>query len=625
MRKRIIYSILLIVILLFSFKVNASIIGDVNGDGKVNSIDYILVRKHILSSPKLTGDKLTRADVNNDKNINSKDYIIIKKIILGIDAIDKSQYTITLNANGGKVDIESKTVKNGDNYGTLPTPIRNGYRFIGWFTTKDKNFDAKYYADTNSDLKNAFGYDYQSLINHWFDYGITEGRSCSDKHVKPTNTFNKGQNETLYAGWISINDYYKDKNWNKYTILYSSTKPLKGTITYKSIKGNDTTETFFLEKNNNGIFKSYINYWVDGNVATGIKSIKITDLDGKNIEAIKDIKLIYDNTANDLLNKYSHIGTDYNSKTVFVKNSYITLGISLEWGGTVTYLSGTSKTFTDGIVNKNIINTWDNGREIQDSLYGNTTYKGKTFGPIGRYNPVQGGNTNNGKNNGSKIVDINIDDSTGIVTLITRPLLWSVNNASYISEHSKEYSGYISDSYIYQTYKLVGSRIEMSHSYIDFSNNYSDYANCTGHECPFAEVPVIYTTADLNVLKYKDITNGKEMTITKSSVFDDQVNSIKIVRARYAGLYTQNNQGIGMFIRNLESYSNYGNLGSVIYFHSNFHFIGSSSSSSKSGDTIMLHLLNHLRYPRAERIKLPDVVMILGGYKDLENLINKYK
>lgn len=57
-------------------------LGDINGDGKVNSIDYILIRKHIMGI-KLTGDKLTRADVNNDKSINSKDYIIIRKTIMG--------------------------------------------------------------------------------------------------------------------------------------------------------------------------------------------------------------------------------------------------------------------------------------------------------------------------------------------------------------------------------------------------------------------------------------------------------------------------------------------------------------------------------------------------------------
>ena len=62
---------------------NISIIGDVNKDGKVNSADYILIRKHLIGN-KLTGDNLTRADVNNDGKVNASDYIQIRKRILGI-------------------------------------------------------------------------------------------------------------------------------------------------------------------------------------------------------------------------------------------------------------------------------------------------------------------------------------------------------------------------------------------------------------------------------------------------------------------------------------------------------------------------------------------------------------
>ncbi len=603
---------------------DSNVIGDVNLDGKVKASDYILIKKHILGISKLTGDKLKKADVNSDGKVNVKDYIIIKKIILGVDVQIETKYTITFNANGGSVSTKSKEIKNKDKYGSMPIPTRTGYVFVGWFTTKDDSFDSKYYGDHNKDVKNALGDNYQELLIHWLDYGMSEGRICNSSYRKYDSVFNKSANETLYAGWVSLSTLYNNRYWNKYSITYSSSVPLKGTMVYKSNKESETTETFFLEPATSGKFDSFINYWVDGSVATGIKSIKIEDFSGKAVN-VNDIKLNLAPSAPDYLNTYTHSASDYNSKTVFISNDYITLGISLEWGGVVTYLSGSSKTFSNGIVNQNVVNTWDDGREIQDSLYGNTTYKGKSFGPIGHYNPVQGGNTNNEVNNGSKIVNFTIDNSKKTITIVSRPLLWSVNNYDYITEHSKEYSGYLSEGYIYQTYKLVENRVELTHSYIDFSNNYSDSYNCSGHTCPHAEVPVIYTTGNLNVLKYKDITNGNETVINQNSNFDDSVNKIKIVRARYAGLYTSNDQGIGMYIRNLESYSNYGNLGSEIYFHANFRFVGSSSSSSKSGDTIMLHLLKHIKYAKAKRIELPSVVMILGSYSDLEGLTKKYK
>lgn len=45
-----------------------------------------------------------------------------------------NSYTLTFNANEGTVDTESKTVVYGSEYGDLPTPTRDGYTFLGWFT-----------------------------------------------------------------------------------------------------------------------------------------------------------------------------------------------------------------------------------------------------------------------------------------------------------------------------------------------------------------------------------------------------------------------------------------------------------------------------------------------------------
>lgn len=62
-----------------------SLIGDVNGDNVVNTLDYILVKKHIINLSILTGDMKAKADVNNDGKTNTSDYILIKKIILGLN------------------------------------------------------------------------------------------------------------------------------------------------------------------------------------------------------------------------------------------------------------------------------------------------------------------------------------------------------------------------------------------------------------------------------------------------------------------------------------------------------------------------------------------------------------
>ncbi|MDO4557195.1 MAG: InlB B-repeat-containing protein, partial [Lachnospiraceae bacterium] len=44
-------------------------------------------------------------------------------------------YTVSFNANGGSCSTSSKTVRKGNLYGTLPTPARTGYTFLGWYTS----------------------------------------------------------------------------------------------------------------------------------------------------------------------------------------------------------------------------------------------------------------------------------------------------------------------------------------------------------------------------------------------------------------------------------------------------------------------------------------------------------
>ncbi|OPZ85720.1 MAG: Endo-1,4-beta-xylanase Z precursor [Firmicutes bacterium ADurb.Bin419] len=58
--------------------------GDINGDGNVNSIDFGLLKLHLLGSTPITGDGLSRADVNGDGNVNSIDFGFIKQYLLGM-------------------------------------------------------------------------------------------------------------------------------------------------------------------------------------------------------------------------------------------------------------------------------------------------------------------------------------------------------------------------------------------------------------------------------------------------------------------------------------------------------------------------------------------------------------
>lgn len=87
-----------------------SLKGDVNSDGKVNSLDYMLVRKHILRISTLTSAQQKLADVNGDNNVSTADYIFIKKIILGT-AQDVPVTSVTLSKSSVSLKVgESATI-----------------------------------------------------------------------------------------------------------------------------------------------------------------------------------------------------------------------------------------------------------------------------------------------------------------------------------------------------------------------------------------------------------------------------------------------------------------------------------------------------------------------------------
>ena len=63
------------------------IYGDVSGDGKINGVDSLLIKKHILGISKLSNSFNSAGDVNGDGKINGVDSLLVKKHILGINSI----------------------------------------------------------------------------------------------------------------------------------------------------------------------------------------------------------------------------------------------------------------------------------------------------------------------------------------------------------------------------------------------------------------------------------------------------------------------------------------------------------------------------------------------------------
>ena len=69
---------------------NIILYGDVNGDGKINSVDLLVLQRHILEIEKMTGVFLKAGNIHkNGKNPSSLDCLLIQRHILELTTIEQ--------------------------------------------------------------------------------------------------------------------------------------------------------------------------------------------------------------------------------------------------------------------------------------------------------------------------------------------------------------------------------------------------------------------------------------------------------------------------------------------------------------------------------------------------------
>lgn len=64
--------------------VSGTVLGDVNGDGRVAVVDYALLKRYVLGRGELSAEGQVAADVNKDGKISALDYVRVKGHVLGI-------------------------------------------------------------------------------------------------------------------------------------------------------------------------------------------------------------------------------------------------------------------------------------------------------------------------------------------------------------------------------------------------------------------------------------------------------------------------------------------------------------------------------------------------------------
>ncbi len=296
--------------------------------------------------------------------------------------------------------------------------------------------------------------------------------------------------------------------FNYFGIRYTTDAYVKGVITYSG-KSTAQSEEFFLEPGENKEFFSFIDGYLDYSKMNKLYSLEFKALNKEDAQfTLSDVALF---------------NREILKNEIYIENDEHKLGVTLKWGGALSYLedknSSVEAVIVDGVTkvdsnassrysvkasskNVNLINANDTGRLVQQSYYGTGDFEGYTGGYYGEnkwnYNPVQGGNQ---FNDAAKIVDVRI--SADSIYIKCRPLDWAKEKEC------------ITPSYMEATYSLSDGLVKAECRFVD----YSGYpAVTTTQECP-----AFYCIEPLNRFVYysgdKPWTDDKTLSYQNDLIF----------------------------------------------------------------------------------------------------------
>lgn len=291
--------------------------------------------------------------------------------------------------------------------------------------------------------------------------GLSYALTGYDSLQKVAATFSDALTVTFAEGIAA-------ETFNRFSMEYTATSPLKVYVTYK--QGGKTCEDDYFVEEGRGVFSGLVKGFLDSAKGDGVLSLRVVSCkEGSAVFALR------------------HMTTEVMAvpdKTVYIQNDAFKLGVDLAWGGTLNYLRDKTAR-VQGVTN--LVNKHDTGRLIQQSFYGTAgvpgVYQPGMYGEAQWvYNPVQGGDL---YGNASRLVDLVITETS--VYIKSQPQDWAMNNQ-------------LTPSYMENTYSLEGEMVRVNNRFVDFS----------GWEHPYTsqELPALYTISYLDTFVWYDGENG---------------------------------------------------------------------------------------------------------------------
>ena len=206
-------------------KLNVVVLGDVNCDGKINTADYTMMKRHVLTTYELKDVALKAGKVNGGREITTADYMKLKRFVLGTydmfaqfgkeaPLYDKKMTFTMKSKNLYQMDCEYKG-----------KPYRQTFDHKDWGTWNigTMYYDGNAMAGGGTDWEYVFragktaGYNVFSGGNHGNEnlvsFEVFDGETGEKKDMKPGDSFKTKSVklvEHTQLHWGNANDYYAE-------------------------------------------------------------------------------------------------------------------------------------------------------------------------------------------------------------------------------------------------------------------------------------------------------------------------------------------------------------------------------------------------------------------------------